>query len=94
MNKRINTLLFVLGATVFNIVITVISFIGLMFLYVKLVIPLTSEASQPWGFIIVFMASLAVSFVVYRFLFKFLLKKIDIEKYFDPLFARRYKKHS
>ncbi|MDR2597937.1 MAG: leader peptide processing enzyme [Treponema sp.] len=92
MNKRINTLLFVLGATVFNIIITIISFIGLTILYIKLIIPLTSEASQPWGFVIVFMASLAVSFVVYRFLFKFLLKKIDVEKYFDPLFARRYKK--
>jgi len=92
MNKRINTLLFVLGATVFNIVITIISFIGLMFLYVKLIMPLTSEESQPWGFVIVFIASVAVSFIVYRFLSKFLLKKIDVGKYFDPLFAKRYKK--
>jgi len=91
MNKRINTLLFVLGATVFNIIVTVLSFIGLMALYIKFIIPLIPEANQ-WVFTIVFLVSLAVSFIVYRFLLKYLLKKINIEKYFDPLFVRRYKK--
>jgi membrane protein implicated in regulation of membrane protease activity len=92
MNKRINTLLFVLGATAFNIIITVLSFLGLTFLYLKLIMPLIPEANYSWGFVIVFLTSLAVAFVVYRFMFKYLLKRIDVEKYFDPLFAKRYKK--
>jgi membrane protein implicated in regulation of membrane protease activity len=92
MNKRINTLLFILGATAFNIIITVLSFLGLTFLYIKLIIPLIPEANHPWGFVIIVLASLAVSFVVYRFLFKYLLKKIDVDKYFDPLFGRKYRK--
>jgi len=92
MNKRINTLLFVLGATVFNIIVTVLSFIGLTVLYIKLIIPLIPDANHSWGFTIVFLVSLAVAFIVYRFLFKYLLKKINVEKYFDPLFVRRYKK--
>jgi len=92
MNKRINTLLFVLGATIFNIIITILSFFGLTALYIKLIAQMTPEANHSWGFTIVFLASIAVSFVVYRLLFKYLLKKIDVEKYFDPLFAKRYKR--
>jgi hypothetical protein len=94
MNKRINTLLFILGATIFNIVIAVLSFIGLTILYIKLIMPLTQEADYSWGFAIIFLFSLGISFVVYRFLLKYLLKKINIEKYFDPLLVRRYKKPS
>jgi predicted neutral ceramidase superfamily lipid hydrolase len=92
MNKRINTLLFILGATVFNIIITVLSFIILTILYVKLIMPLTPEADHSWGFTIVFLVSLAVSFVVYRYASKYFIKKIDIDKYFGPLFVRKYRK--
>jgi len=92
MNKRINTLLFVLGATVFNIIIAILSFIGLTILYVKLIMPLAPEANHSWGFSIIFLVSIVVSFVVYRYTLKYLLKKIDTDKYFSPLFARKYKK--
>jgi hypothetical protein len=92
MNKRINTLLFILGATVFNVIIAVLSFIGLTVLYIKLIMPLAPEGNHSWGFAIVFLVSLAISFVVYRYLIKYLLKKIDTDKYFGPLFTRRYKR--
>jgi hypothetical protein len=92
MNKRINTLLFILGATAFNVIIIVVIFLGLTFLYGKLIMPLIPEAVYSWGFVVVILASIAVSFVAYRILFKYLLKKIDVDKYFDPLFVRRYKK--
>jgi phosphoglycerol transferase MdoB-like AlkP superfamily enzyme len=92
MNKRINTLLFVLGATAFNVIITILSFIGFFVLYISLIAPLTPEATHSWAFAFIFLASIAVSFVAYRFLFKYLLKKIDVDKYFDPLFIKKYKK--
>ena len=92
MNKKVNTILFILGATLFNILTVIISFIVLMVLYAKFLMAVLPEASRSWGFALIFLASIVVSFVIYRYLLRFLLKKIDIEKYFDPLFARKYKK--
>jgi len=89
MNRKLNTILFILGATLFNILVTVITFVLLVLLYVKFLMGLLPEANRSWPFTLIFLASLATSFVVYRFLLKFLLTKVDVEKYFDPLFVRK-----
>ena len=92
MNKKVNTILFILGATLFNILTVIISFVVLMLLYYKFIMVLLPETIRSWSFALIFLASIVVSFVIYRYLLRFLLKKIEIEKYFDPLFARKYKK--
>jgi len=88
MNKKMNTILFILGATVFNVIIAVISFILLAILYAKFLFPIISPSGQSWGFSLIFIASIAVSIFVYRLVLKALLKRIDVEKYFDPLFVK------
>jgi len=93
MNKKINTVLFILCATLFNVFVAILSFVILMLLYIKLLFALIPEANRSWGFSVIFLASIAISFFVYRFILKYLLTKIDIEKYFDPLFVRKYKKN-
>jgi hypothetical protein len=50
------------------------------------------ESGRGLVFAFLFIAALVVSFFVYRVVLKLLIKKIEIEKYFDPLFARKYKK--
>ncbi|MDR1175528.1 MAG: leader peptide processing enzyme [Treponema sp.] len=92
MNKKANTLLFILGATVVNIVVTIISFILLFVLYAKYLVPHLPESAAAWGFPVIFIISIAFSFLLYRAILKMLLKKVDPEKYFDPLFGRRRKK--
>ncbi|MDR2304064.1 MAG: leader peptide processing enzyme [Treponema sp.] len=92
MNKKANTLLFILGATVVNIVVTIISFILLFVLYAKYLVPHMPESAAAWGFPVIFIISIALSFLLYRAILKMLLKKVDPEKYFDPLFGRRRKK--
>jgi hypothetical protein len=89
MNKKVNTLLFILGATVFNILVTIAGFVILTFLYVRFLMVLIPEANRPWGFTLIFLAAIVISFLVYRWLLKYLLKKVDVEKYFDPLFVRK-----
>jgi len=89
MNKKANTLLFILGATVFNIITALISFVILIFLYIRFVMDAIPETERTWGFTFVFIASMVISFFVYRLVFKILVKKIDVEKYFDPLFVKR-----
>ena len=89
MNKKLNTILFILGATVINILVTVASFLLLLTLYAKFIMRLLPDAAQAWSFPIIFIASIAVSFIVYRYALRFLLTKIEMEKYFDPIFVRK-----
>lgn len=92
MNKKVNTILFILGATLFNILVVIISFIILMFLYGRYIMKFVPQESHQWSFVFIFIVSIIISFLVYRYLLKLILKKIDIGEYFDPLFVRKYKK--
>ena len=86
MNKKVNTLLFVLAATVFNIIVTIAGFAILMLIYAKFIMPLLPENIQIWGFPIIFIMAIVISYFVYHFLLKTLMKKIRVEDYFDPIF--------
>jgi len=89
MSKKTNTVLFLLGATIFNIVVTVVSFIVLIIVYGRLIAPLLPQNIAAWGLPIIFVAAIALAFVVYRLALKVMMKKIDVEKTFDPLFMPR-----
>jgi hypothetical protein len=89
MNKKVNTLLFILCATLFNIFVAILSFLILFVLYIRFIMDLIPEADRPWSFTFIFIISMVISFVVYRVIFKYLLKKVDVEKYFDPLFVKK-----
>jgi hypothetical protein len=92
MNKKLNTILFILGETLFNIIVAMVSgFIFILF-YAKFLNQLIPPGGQSWAFFLIFISSLAVSFFVYRYALKYLMTKVDIEKYFDPLFVRKYQK--
>jgi hypothetical protein len=89
MSKKTNTLWFILGATVFNLLVTVICFVALLLLYVRVLAPLfpDPENAAAWGFPLVFIAAIVLSFVVYRVLLKQLTKRVNIDKHFDPIFG-------
>jgi hypothetical protein len=86
MNKKINTLFFILGATLFNILMTVISFLLLFYLYSRILVSRLPDEAFVWGSIFVFIGAIVLSFFVYQALLKLLIKKVDIHKYFDPIF--------
>jgi len=92
MNKKVNTLLFILCATLFNIIIVLVSFIVLTLIYLKFFMMKLPESSRSWVFTTIFLTSIAISILVYRVIIKYYINKIDIEKYFDPLFVSRHRK--
>ena len=91
MNKKTNTLLFILGGTVFNILITILAFFLLLALCSALIFPRLPPDSQVWGWLmaLIFIAAIVISFLVYRLAVKIMMKKIDFEKYFDPIVKPR-----
>jgi hypothetical protein len=88
MSKRTNTLLFILGATVFNILLYFICLVLLLVIYAQ-VLGLLPESAQSWGIIVILILPIVISFVLYRLILKVVIKKVNVEKYFDPLFGPR-----
>ncbi len=89
MSKKTNTVLFLIGATVFNIVVTIASFLVLIVLYGRLLAPNLPEGIAAWGLPVIFVAAIAIAFAAYRFAVKLLLKKVRAEDVFAPLSSRR-----
>ena len=92
MNKKLNTMLFMIGATLVNVIMIIVFWILLYLLLMNFLVPILPEGSdKTWIFVLIFIGAIVLSFIAYRALMKFLEKKIDIEKYFDPIFLRRRK---
>ena len=89
MSRKTNTLFFILGGTVFNILITVLSFLFLLVIYGKFLYQYLPGSSTAWVLPIIFVASIVVSFLVYRIAIRMIMKKVNMEKYFDPIFKSR-----
>ena len=91
MSKKTNTLLFILAGTIFNILVTILSFFLFLALCGVLVFPRIPSESPAWSWVIaaIFIASIVLSFFVYRLAIKIIMKKINMDKYFDPIFRPR-----
>jgi len=89
MNKKLNTVLFIIGGTVFNVLVTIISFLFFLFIYSRFLYGRISDSAVSWLLPVFFAASIAASFFIYRLVIKIVMKKIDVEKYFNPLFVSR-----
>ncbi len=90
MNKKTNTVLFILGATVFNLITMAILFIVPL---VILILLFGESLGSYFGIvsILLFFAALVGSFFVYGFIMKKLTAKINMDKYFEPIFKKKKK---
>ena len=93
MSKKTNTVLFILGGTVFNILITITCFLLLLVIFMKFFQPMLPEAAADWAMPVIFIASIVISFLVYRLVVKIIMKKVDMDKYFSPIFGRKPHKY-
>jgi len=89
MNKKANTFLFMLFATLFCTFVTVVAFMALLIIYSKFFFPIVPEGMIPWVMPVIFILSIITSFLVYRIAIKVFTKKVNIEKNFDPIFRKR-----
>ena len=87
-----NTVLFLIGGTVFNIIVTIVCFLLFLLVYSNFLYGRVSESVAAWALPLFFAGAIAASFFIYRLAIKMLMKKIDMEKYFDPIFARKQRR--
>ena len=90
MNKKVNTALFILGATVVNILVMIILLVIGLAIIARIIPP--DGAGGQFAFLMVFLLSIAGSFFIYNRVIKLVSKKIDMEKYFHPIFKTGKKK--
>jgi hypothetical protein len=85
MNKKVNTALFILGATVFNLLLMLVLFAVPM---VALIVIFGQKLQQVFGIlsVVLFFAALVGSFFLYGFLMKRISAKWDLDKYLHPIF--------
>lgn len=88
MNKKANTILFVLGATVANVVIMLVIFLALFLLFGRLIAPSLPPQANQIIMLVLFIGSIVATYFIYHRLVKWLSEKYDLEKYFDPIFRR------
>jgi uncharacterized BrkB/YihY/UPF0761 family membrane protein len=88
MNKKVNTILFIIGATIFNIV-TIVAFWVIIQVLLALLFR-ESNANMIQYFILpAFIIAIVGNFLLYRFVVKKLDKKFNLEQYFEPIFFRK-----
>jgi hypothetical protein len=61
----------------------------LFFLYTQILASRLSAEALVWGSIFVFIGAIVLSFIVYQCLLKLMIKKVDVNKYFEPIFNRK-----
>ena len=91
MNKKANTVLFMLGATVFNVVTMVAIFVVLFLLYGRFLATYISPQVGQVIIIVLFIGSIALTYFIYHRLIRWISNKWNLDDYFDPIFSRRKK---
>lgn len=91
MNKKSNTILFMLGATVLNIVLMIVVFILLFWLYGRFIAQSVSPEVTSYVMIGIFIGSIALTYFIYHRFVKWMSNKWNLDDFFDPIFKRRSK---
>ncbi len=85
MNKKLNTVFFLIGATLFNLLV--------MFLLILVLLKLAAVIffdSPPTALLpVLLLLAMGGSFFIYHRVLKILARKVDLDKYFLPLFKKK-----
>ena len=85
MNKKLNTFVFIIGATLINVLLIMVLLIGLILL-AGVLFSEPSDALAQALLIGSFLLSLVGAFAIYSRIIKMISKRIDMDKYFHPIF--------
>lgn len=83
MNRRLNTVLFLAGATILNLVLLFFYFLAFHGV-VGLFLPVRTGFWAVFVWVVLFAASLTAGWFTYRWAFGVLRERVRLEDYFDP----------
>lgn len=85
MNKKLNTVLFLLAASIYNIIVMIAIIVISLFAVSKFIPETLSPGLASGIFIFIFILGIAGSFFIYHRTVKYIAGKVDMNKYFTPL---------
>jgi len=89
MNKKLNTLLFLIVGTIVNIIVMLLLLVGFLYLIGNIFTPETSDAVITSVTLTAVMLSVVGSYFIYSKLVKFVNKKWNLEQWIEPLFRKK-----
>ena len=89
MNRTLNTVLFLVGATLFNIIIILIIFVVGFALIGQFVLPHIGLVAGQIALIVLFCASLAGGYAIYNRVVRWLTNRYALDNYLEPIFRRK-----
>ena len=89
MNKKLNTALFLVVATLVNIVIMLILWLVPLFLYIRFLAPYISEGLTTLIVIVIFIGAIVATYFLYNLILKRYSAKVDMDRHFEPLFRKK-----
>jgi uncharacterized SAM-binding protein YcdF (DUF218 family) len=89
MNRKLNTVLFILGATVANIIMMMVIFLVLFVLFGRFLAPQIPGNIGVYGLMVLFIVSIIATYFIYHRVVRWLSNKYELEKYFGPIFPKR-----
>lgn len=89
MNKNLKLALFLIGATVFNIVLMFVFIIAIFLAASRLMGPNPNPVVFQIVLFVGFIASIVVTFLIYGRVMKWLQAKYNLEQHFPQLFKKR-----
>jgi hypothetical protein len=87
-----NTVVFILGATVVNMVLMIALFLLTFVLFGIFIAPRLPPAVNSVFILVLFVLSVVGTYFVYHKIVAFLSTRVELEKYFDPIFKSKKKR--
>ncbi|MDR3173315.1 MAG: hypothetical protein LBU19_03605 [Treponema sp.] len=87
MKKKENTIVLIIAATAFNIFLTALIFMAMFSLFFVFIKPLISDNFIVFVLPAVFIASVFLSFGIYRILLRHIMKNVNMDKYSNTEFS-------
>jgi membrane protein implicated in regulation of membrane protease activity len=88
MNRRINSVLFVIAATIANIVVMMILFVVLLLVFARFFAPSLPPQANQIMLMVLFVGSVVATYVIYHRVVRRLGEQYDLQKYFGPIFGK------
>lgn len=92
MNKKLATVLFIIGGTALNIILMLVYIVGLLALAAVILRNMGYEPGSSVyvpAMIVAIFGGLVLAFFTYSKITKYIQNKYELEKYLEPLFRRK-----
>jgi hypothetical protein len=90
-SKKTNTVLFIVVASVFNVIAAVVVFAALFAVFFLFILPHVDEKAAVWALPVIFVLAIAASFVIYRAALRLFIKRFNVTDTLAPLFSPKKK---